>query len=98
READSPAVDLELAVVAGAAHLLAGEPDDALLPRRQLVFVERVAQGQHRHEVLVLGELALHLRPDALRWRVGRAERRVLLLELPQLPHETVVLGIRTCR
>ena len=43
RQADRRAVDLELAVVAGAAHVVAGQAHDALLPRRQLLLVERVA-------------------------------------------------------
>jgi hypothetical protein len=66
-EADSRAVDLELAVVARAAHLLAGHADDPLLPRRQFLLIERVGQRQHRHEVRVLGELAHRLGADALR-------------------------------
>ena len=82
READGGPVDLELAGVAGVANVFAGHAHDALFPRRELFFVERVRQRQHRHEMRVLGELAGRLGADALRRRVGRAERGVRLLEL----------------
>ena len=42
RQAHRRAVDLELAVVPGAAHFFSSKSHDALLPRRELVLVERV--------------------------------------------------------
>jgi len=46
----------------------------------------------------VLDERARRLRADTLRWRIGRAERRVLLLETQQLAIELVVFGVRDGR
>ena len=70
------------------------------------IFTGREAAVQHfnqihlsaRHEVLVLGELALRLGTNALRRRVRRTQRRVLLLQLPQFAHQPIVLGVRFCR
>lgn len=46
----------------------------------------------------MLGQLALRLGADTLRRRVWRAEGRMLILDLPQLPHEPIPLGVRSGR
>ncbi len=81
RQADGRAVDLELGGEPGAMDGIARQAFDALIPGGDFVVGEGVAERQHRHEVGVLRQLALGRRADALRRRVGRAERRVLGLE-----------------
>src|SRR5688572_18883500 len=66
------AVDFELSSVAGAANVFSGYADQPLLPTAQLVVGERVPEREHRNQVLVLCQLALHLRSDAKRRRIFR--------------------------
>ena len=48
--------------------------------------------------MLVLRELALRFGSNALRWRIRRSQRRVLLLDVAKLAHEAIVLRIRPGR
>ena len=97
-ETDRAPVDLELAGVARAQHVVAGKTHQSLLPRRELFLVERVGERQHRHQVLMLDQLTRRLGAYALRRRIGGAERGILLLELEQFAIELVVLGVRNRR
>src|SRR5436309_1147688 len=48
--------------------------------------------------MLVLGELTLRFGSNALRGRIRRSQRRVLLLYIAKLAHEAIVLRIRLRR
>ena len=91
-ERDREAVELGLAdVVDGAGD----EPGDPLTPREELLAGERVVEREHRLEVGDLRER----RRDPRRagtpgGRVGGDEIGVLGLEVAQLAHEIVVLGV----
>ncbi len=67
-------------------------------PRLHLLLVAGVGQREHRLEVGHLLELVQRLRPHPLRRRVGRAELRVLGLQVAQLVQQRVVLGVRDLR
>ncbi len=94
REAHGRPIDLELCGVAGALDVIPREPDESLLPVAQLIVVERVAEREHGDEMLVLGELALRGRADALRGRVGAAQLGMRALDLHQLAEHPIVLLI----
>ncbi len=85
------AVDFQLTVIAALASVFTGEAHDPLLPRRQLFFVERVRQREHRDEMRVLHERTGRLRANALRRRVGGSQRRVFFLERQERAIELVV-------
>jgi len=94
RETHGGAVDLQLTGVPGATNVVACQSHQAFFPRRELLFVERVAEREHRHEVRVFGELARRLGANALRRRVGGAKRGMCLFELQQLAIKAIVLGV----
>ena len=63
-----------------------------------IVGGKRVVERQHRHAMAHLGELVGRRRADALRRRVGRHPLWMCRLQLAQLLHEPVVLGVRHLR
>ena len=63
-------------------------------PREQLVARERVVERQHRHAVLDRRERRRGPATGALRRRIGSDELGVLRLELAQLAHQRVELGV----
>ena len=67
---------------------------DALRPRLQLLARERVVEREHRRAVLDGREQVGRRAADALRGRVGRDELGEALLELAELAHQLVVLGV----
>ena len=91
-EGDRQPVELELAH--HAERLAVDEGLCAAVPRHELLFVEGVAQAEHRPEVDGLGESGDRLRADALGGRVRRHEIGVPLLDGPQLIEERVELGV----
>jgi hypothetical protein len=66
----------------------------APVPFADLLFVESVVDRRHRHAVPDLAEAAHHLRPYALRRRIGGSQLGMFLLELDQLAKQPVVLRV----
>src|SRR6185312_6119862 len=88
------AVDLELCRIARSCDVVARDADEAVLPRAQLVIVERVGERKHWNRVRVLDERALHFRTHATRRRIGAAQLRVRGFDLLELAKQPVVFGI----
>ena len=88
---DRETVELRLGDVP---HGFGDEPLDAGRPRAQVVERERVVEREHPHSVFDRGEGRHGTPAGSLRRRVGRDELGVLRLELAQLPHERVELGV----
>ena len=61
----------------------------------QVGFVESVGQAQNRRRMTHLGEAAGEVGTDALRWRIGLGERRMLRFQLLQFAEETVIFRVR---
>ena len=91
-EGDREPVELELAH--HAERLAVDEGLCPPVPGHELLFVEGVAQGEHRAGVDGLGEAGDRLRADALGGRVRGYELGVPLLDGAQLPEERVELGV----
>jgi hypothetical protein len=90
-EVDREAVDLGLAQVGHRAARVALDP---LRPAGQVVQVEHVVQAEHPLGVLDRGEQR-RIRPThPLGRRLRGAQRRIVLLQLLQLAHHRVVLGV----
>ena len=97
-ERDRQAVDLRLGLVLDSRvlhPLLLQQVVHACLPGAELVLVARVGERQHRLEVRHLLELRERLGANALGRRVGREELGMVGLDIPQLVHQLVVLGVR---
>ena len=95
---DRHPVDLELADVAVVDRGVAvGNPEAALqplVPGPQIVLVEGVVQREQRRRVHDRCEQLGPTAADLLSGRVLTSQRRVLRLEVAQLAHEGVVVGI----
>ncbi len=68
RQADRCAIDLELGRVSRLVDGIARQAFYALIPGRDFVIGEGVAERQHRHQVGVLGQLALRRCAEPLGW------------------------------
>ena len=66
-QAHRGAVDLELACVAGFPNVRTHQFDETFFPRLELSSIERVGEGQHRHEVLMFRKHRLRLDAHATR-------------------------------
>src|SRR5690242_18757963 len=86
-EADGGAVDLDLGCVSAGLYL-GRKPRVPLLPRGQLIGVERIGQRQHGTCVGVLGQRRCGDRADSLRRTVGTLQLRMLSLERLELRSE----------
>ncbi len=91
-EGDGEAVHLRLADEREVVD--AGDGGGASMPGAELGFGEGVGEAEQRQAVLDDAECGDGLAADALRRGVRRNELRVALLELAQLAHELVVLGV----
>ena len=89
------AVDLGLAREGERLEVEVGRlPPQPLRPGPQLVLAERVVEAHHRDAVAHLLEQARRRGAHGLRRRVGRRQRGIVRLELPELDDEEVVLGV----
>jgi len=94
RERHRRAVDLELDRVAAVDDIVARHAHQARFPFDQLVGRKRVAERQHRYQVRVTREAALHGCANAKRRRVGRLQARPGGLESLQLAESRIVLRV----
>jgi hypothetical protein len=100
-EGDRQPVDLRLGRVA---ELRGGDVEalemvrEAVLPGAQLLLVAGVAEREHLLDVLDSLEALQRRRPHPLRGRVGRAQLRVLGLQIAQLVQQRVVLVVADLR
>ena len=100
-ERDAQAVDLQLRDVVDRVRHDAGVGEalaHALVERPELGLVVGVVETEHRLGVADLVELLADAAAHALRWRVGRDERRMLLLELQELAQQIVELRVTDLR
>jgi len=95
RERHGHAVDLGLAGEVERRQVELGVlATQAFGPGAQLVLVERVVEAHHGYTVAHFGEEARRRGADGVGGRVGCGQRREVGLELAQLAHQQVVLGV----
>ena len=64
------------------------------MPVAQIFGGAGVVQAEHRDEVPDRRQVTLHLRPDALRRRVGCREVRKIRLDVEELALQEIVFGV----
>ena len=92
-EGDGESIDLRLDHVARAANF-ARDPRVARFPSPQLLRGEGVVEGEHGDEMFRFLEAACRLRPHPKRGGVGGPQLWMIVLEIAELPKESVVLRI----